>query len=107
MDKWESLWSESVAASPSQEQSILRWILGEVEDPSMGSLNKVLQIGSDPPLAAAPNFEFNGGFWCCGSNIWNIISWPIWWKFYLPSSHLYAQFKFHHEQIRQPIFKSA
>ncbi|KAL2523736.1 scarecrow-like protein 6 [Abeliophyllum distichum] len=32
----------------------------DVEDPSMGSLNKVLQIGSGPPATA--NFEFNGGF---------------------------------------------
>ncbi|KAL2477970.1 scarecrow-like protein 22 [Forsythia ovata] len=64
MDEWESVLSESVAASPSQEQSILRWIMGDVEDPSMGSLNKVLQIGSGQPAAAAAaaDFEFNGGF---------------------------------------------
>ncbi|KAL2453922.1 Scarecrow-like protein 6 [Abeliophyllum distichum] len=63
MDEWESVLSESVAASPSQEQSILRWIMGDVEDLSMGSLNKVLQIGSGlPAAAAAADFEFNGGF---------------------------------------------
>ncbi|XP_022897183.1 scarecrow-like protein 6 [Olea europaea var. sylvestris] len=61
MDDWESVLSESVAASPSQEQSILRWIMGDVEDPSMGSLNKVLQIVSGP-MPPPPDFEFNGGF---------------------------------------------
>ncbi|KAL2555914.1 scarecrow-like protein 22 [Forsythia ovata] len=38
MDEWESVWSESVVASPGQEQSILRWIMGDVDDPSMSSL---------------------------------------------------------------------
>ncbi|XP_022852130.1 scarecrow-like protein 22 isoform X1 [Olea europaea var. sylvestris] len=60
MDEWESVLSESVAASPSQDQSIVRWIVGDVEDPSMGSLNKVYQIGCGPQAAA--DFEFNGGF---------------------------------------------
>ncbi|KAL2457723.1 scarecrow-like protein 6 [Abeliophyllum distichum] len=46
------MWSESVAASSSQEQSILRWIL-----------NKVLQIGSGPlPAVVVVDFEFNGWF---------------------------------------------
>ncbi|KAL2476618.1 GRAS domain-containing protein [Abeliophyllum distichum] len=62
MDVRESVWSESIATSPSQEQSILRWIIGDVEDPSMRSLNKVLQIDSGMPAAVAANFEFNGGF---------------------------------------------
>ncbi|KAA8520488.1 hypothetical protein F0562_014744 [Nyssa sinensis] len=44
MEDWEIVLSESVAASPSQEQSILRWIMGDEEDPSMG-LNKLLQTG--------------------------------------------------------------
>ncbi|KAK2993305.1 hypothetical protein RJ640_006793 [Escallonia rubra] len=61
MDDWESVLSDSVAASPGQEQSILRWIMGDVEDPYMGlGLNKVLQIGSG--TTTAPDFEFNGGF---------------------------------------------
>ncbi|KAL9175964.1 hypothetical protein ABFS82_02G147300 [Erythranthe guttata] len=59
MEDWESVLSESVAVSPSQEQSILRLIMGDVEDPAMGSsLNKVLQIGG----AAASEFEFSDGF---------------------------------------------
>uniref|UniRef100_A0A5B7AH46 Putative scarecrow-like protein 27 n=1 Tax=Davidia involucrata TaxID=16924 RepID=A0A5B7AH46_DAVIN len=44
MEDWESVLSESVAASPGQEQSIFRWIMGDEEDPSMG-LNKLLQTG--------------------------------------------------------------
>ncbi|KAL2478698.1 scarecrow-like protein 22 [Forsythia ovata] len=60
IDEQESVWLESVDASPSQEQSILRWIMGDVDDPSIGNLNKVLQIDSGPPMVA--NFEFNGGF---------------------------------------------
>ncbi|PIN09668.1 hypothetical protein CDL12_17752 [Handroanthus impetiginosus] len=62
MEDWESMLSESVAVSPTQEQSILRWIMGDVEDPAMGSLNKVLQFGSGGGGSAAPEFEFNGGF---------------------------------------------
>ncbi|KAL0425818.1 UNVERIFIED_CONTAM: Scarecrow-like protein 6 [Sesamum radiatum] len=63
MEDWESVLSESVAVSPSQEQSILRWIMGDVEDPAMGSLNKVLQIGGGAGgVSAAAEFEFSGGF---------------------------------------------
>ncbi|CDP09504.1 unnamed protein product [Coffea canephora] len=58
-EEWESVLPESVAASPSQEQSILRWIMGDVDDPSMANLNKVLQIGGGP---AAADDEFNPGF---------------------------------------------
>lgn len=54
MEDWESVLSESAAASPSQEQSVLGWIMGDVEDPSLG-LNKVFQIGGG-------DFDFNGGF---------------------------------------------
>ncbi|KAL2514018.1 scarecrow-like protein 6 [Forsythia ovata] len=60
MEEWESVLSESAVASPSQEHSILRWIMGDVDDPEMGSLNKVLQFGTAPPPTA--DFEFNGGF---------------------------------------------
>ncbi|KAI8572316.1 hypothetical protein RHMOL_Rhmol01G0188300 [Rhododendron molle] len=49
MDYWES---------QEQEQSILRWIMGDLDDPSMG-LNKLLQPGGGPTAA---EFEFNGGF---------------------------------------------
>ncbi|CBI38908.3 unnamed protein product, partial [Vitis vinifera] len=56
MEDWESVLSET-AASPSQEQSILRWIMGDVEDPSVG-LNKLLQSGGGGP----PDFEFSSGF---------------------------------------------
>jgi len=62
MDDWESMLSDSVTASPGQEQSVFRWIMGDVEDPSMG-LNKLLQSGGGgvPPPSTA-EFEFNGGF---------------------------------------------
>ncbi|KAL6311501.1 hypothetical protein AAG906_009807 [Vitis piasezkii] len=56
MEDWESVLSET-AASPGQEQSILRWIMGDVEDPSVG-LNKLLQSGGGGP----PDFEFSSGF---------------------------------------------
>ncbi|XP_059312926.1 scarecrow-like protein 22 [Lycium ferocissimum] len=58
MEEWEGGLSESVMASPCQEQSILRWIMGDVDDPSMANLNKVLQV-SGP---GGDNYEFNGGF---------------------------------------------
>ncbi|CAA3020761.1 Hypothetical predicted protein [Olea europaea subsp. europaea] len=46
---------EFVATSPSQEHSIY----GDMDDPSMGSLNKVLEIGNG--LLATTATEFNGG----------------------------------------------
>ncbi|KAG8391619.1 hypothetical protein BUALT_Bualt01G0206200 [Buddleja alternifolia] len=58
MEDWESVLSES----PNQEQSILRWIMGDVEDPAMGSLNKVLQIGGGGGASASAEFDFSGGF---------------------------------------------
>ncbi|KAK4379422.1 hypothetical protein RND71_001284 [Anisodus tanguticus] len=58
IEEWEGGLSESVMASPCQEQSILRWIMGDVDDPSMANLNKVLQV-SGP---GDNNYEFNGGF---------------------------------------------
>ncbi|CAI9764604.1 unnamed protein product [Fraxinus pennsylvanica] len=61
MDEWESVLSESAVASPSHEQSILPWIMGDVDDPEMGSLNKVFQFGTTPPPPTV-DFEFNGGF---------------------------------------------
>lgn len=60
LEEWESVLPDSVAASPSQEQSILRWIMGDVDDPSMANLNKVLQIGGGGTTTA--DYEFNGGF---------------------------------------------
>lgn len=56
MEEWEGGLSESVMASPCQEQSILRWIMGDVDDPSMANLNKVLQV------SGPGDYEFNGGF---------------------------------------------
>ncbi|CAK7347867.1 unnamed protein product [Dovyalis caffra] len=41
MEDWESV----LSGSPSQEQSILRLVMGDIEDPSLG-LNKLLQSGS-------------------------------------------------------------
>ncbi|KAK6121639.1 hypothetical protein DH2020_044616 [Rehmannia glutinosa] len=59
MEDWENVLSDSGAVSPSQEQSIFRWIMGDVEDPAIGNLNKALQIGGG---SAAPEFDFSGGF---------------------------------------------
>ncbi|KAK6240018.1 hypothetical protein QUC31_005487 [Theobroma cacao] len=52
MEDWESV----LSGSPSQEQSILTLIMGNIEDPSMG-LNKILQSG-----AGSQDMEFNAGF---------------------------------------------
>ncbi|KAI3681545.1 hypothetical protein L6452_36344 [Arctium lappa] len=49
MEDWET-------GESGQDQAMLRWIMGDVEDPSMG-LNKVLQGGG-----TAADFEFTGGF---------------------------------------------
>ncbi|KAI3804233.1 hypothetical protein L1987_25623 [Smallanthus sonchifolius] len=51
MEDWETVLSES-----GQEQSILRWIMGDVEDPSMG-LNKMLHGGG-----TADDVEHSAGF---------------------------------------------
>ncbi|KAB1225274.1 Scarecrow-like protein 6 [Morella rubra] len=55
MEDWEGVLSES---SPGQEQSILRLIMGDIEDPSVG-LNKLLQSGG---IGAHQDVEFNAGF---------------------------------------------
>ncbi|XWS35655.1 hypothetical protein CRYUN_Cryun20dG0015300 [Craigia yunnanensis] len=52
MEDWESV----LSGSPSQDQSILRLIMGDIEDPSMG-LNKILQSGG-----GSQDIEFNVGF---------------------------------------------
>ncbi|CAH9096771.1 unnamed protein product [Cuscuta europaea] len=53
MDEWDL--SGSVAASP-DEEPLLRWIMGDVDGPSMASLNKVLQ-------ASGPaEYGFNAGY---------------------------------------------
>ncbi|KVH89215.1 Transcription factor GRAS [Cynara cardunculus var. scolymus] len=44
-----------------QDQAMLRWIMGDVEDPSMG-LNKVLHGNGGGGGGGAVDFEFNGGF---------------------------------------------
>lgn len=59
MEDWESVLSESAAVSPSQEQAFLRWVMGDVEDPAMGNLNKALQIGGG---STTVGFDFSGGF---------------------------------------------
>ncbi|KAF6173694.1 hypothetical protein GIB67_021790 [Kingdonia uniflora] len=55
MEDWENMLSESsvVAASPGQEQSLLRWIMGDVEDTSSG-FKQFMQGGGGPS-------EFEGG----------------------------------------------
>ncbi|KAG5538632.1 hypothetical protein RHGRI_019256 [Rhododendron griersonianum] len=60
MEDWESMLSDSVEASPGQEQSVYRWIMGDVEDPSMG-LNKLLQSGGGVVPPASAEFDFNSG----------------------------------------------
>ncbi|XVF73444.1 hypothetical protein PTKIN_Ptkin12aG0202100 [Pterospermum kingtungense] len=57
MEDWESV----LSGSPSQEQSILRLIMGDVEDPSMG-LNKILQPGGGGGGGSQDTEEFNAGF---------------------------------------------
>ncbi|KAF8379245.1 hypothetical protein HHK36_028677 [Tetracentron sinense] len=52
-EDWESILSES--ASPSQEQSFIRWIMGDLEDPSSG-LKQLLQSGGSSEIGG------NGGF---------------------------------------------
>ncbi|KAF2315385.1 hypothetical protein GH714_039089 [Hevea brasiliensis] len=52
MEDWEGV----LPGSPSHEQSILRLIMGDVEDPSLG-LNRLLQGGS-----GSQDMEFNAGF---------------------------------------------
>ncbi|KAK8718402.1 hypothetical protein V6N13_045637 [Hibiscus sabdariffa] len=52
MEDWESI----MPGSPSQEQSILRLIMGDVDDPSLG-LNKILQPGG-----GSHDMQFNAGF---------------------------------------------
>ncbi|XP_073291304.1 scarecrow-like protein 22 [Primulina huaijiensis] len=61
MEDWESVLSESVAVSPTQEQSILRMIMGDAEDTGMENLNKGLQFSGGGSSAAA-EFEFSAGF---------------------------------------------
>ncbi|KAL5551131.1 hypothetical protein UlMin_001307 [Ulmus minor] len=46
LEDWESMLSET-AASPGQDHSLLRWIAGDVEDPSFG-LKQLLQSGNNP-----------------------------------------------------------
>ncbi|KAE8723331.1 Scarecrow-like protein 27 [Hibiscus syriacus] len=53
MEDWESV----TPGSPSQEQSILRLIMGDVDDPSSMGLNKILQSGG-----GSHDMEFNAGF---------------------------------------------
>ncbi|KAE8715232.1 Scarecrow-like protein 6 [Hibiscus syriacus] len=52
MEDWESV----LPGSPSQDQSILRLIMGDVDDPCMG-LNKILQSGG-----GSHDMEFNAAF---------------------------------------------
>ncbi|XVF79841.1 hypothetical protein PTKIN_Ptkin15bG0022400 [Pterospermum kingtungense] len=55
MEDWESV----LSGSPSHEQSILRLIMGDIEDPSMG-LNKILQSGGGG--GSQDMDQFNAGF---------------------------------------------
>ncbi|XP_047338700.1 scarecrow-like protein 6 [Impatiens glandulifera] len=59
MEDWETVMSDSAAASPSQEQSILRWIMGDVDDPSVG-LNRILQSGG-AAAGGTVDYELGGG----------------------------------------------
>ncbi|KAL6557249.1 hypothetical protein OROMI_017599 [Orobanche minor] len=55
----------SSAVSPSQEQSVFRWIVGDIaEDPATRSLNKVFQIGGvgGGGGSTAAEFDCGGGF---------------------------------------------
>ncbi|XP_043719578.1 scarecrow-like protein 27 [Telopea speciosissima] len=86
MEDWESMLSES-AASPGQEQSLLRWIMGDVEDPSSG-LKQLLQGGGGSEFEANASsfgivdhgftFEPSGGGGgasaSCGGNVMGTIN---------------------------------
>ncbi|KAI3741207.1 hypothetical protein L1987_58877 [Smallanthus sonchifolius] len=54
MDDWEN-------GDSGQDHAMLRWIMGDVEDPSMG-LNKMLQATAAGVTGDPADFEFNGGF---------------------------------------------
>eukprot|EP00257_Ricinus_communis_P001404 XP_002511661.2 scarecrow-like protein 6 [Ricinus communis] len=56
MEDWEGVLPGSPSQEQEQEQSILRLIMGDIEDPSLG-LNKLLQDGS-----GSHDTEFNAGF---------------------------------------------
>ncbi|KAL8142225.1 hypothetical protein V2J09_015257 [Rumex salicifolius] len=56
LEYWDADLLDPAAESPSQDQSILRLIMGDVEDPSMG-LNKLLQSGPGP----GPDLQFGAG----------------------------------------------
>ncbi|XP_042494922.1 scarecrow-like protein 27 [Macadamia integrifolia] len=80
MEDWESILSES-AASPGQEQSLLRWIMGDVEDPSSG-LKQLLQSGGGSEFEANAGFgivdqgftfELNGGGGASASSSGNVM----------------------------------
>ncbi|KAF7844868.1 Scarecrow-like protein 6 [Senna tora] len=62
MEDWESVLSDS---SPGQDQSILRLIMGDIEDPSVG-LSKLLQSGNGTTPHhhhhQEGDVDFNGGF---------------------------------------------
>ncbi|KAM6600376.1 hypothetical protein CsatA_019985 [Cannabis sativa] len=53
MEDWESV----LAESPGHDQSILRLMMADVDDPSLG-LNRLLQSGS---VSSSQEMEFNGG----------------------------------------------
>ncbi|MBA0718652.1 hypothetical protein Golax_006385 [Gossypium laxum] len=58
LEDWETMLSES-AVSLNQDHSLLRWIAGEVDDPSFG-LKQLLQSGSTGPNQGV-DFEGNAG----------------------------------------------
>ncbi|XP_051129739.1 scarecrow-like protein 6 [Andrographis paniculata] len=65
MESWENVLPDaSPEQEQEQEQSISRWIIGDVDDFATASLSKVLQIGTsaDASGSAAAELGFHGGF---------------------------------------------
>ncbi|XP_062076053.1 scarecrow-like protein 6 [Humulus lupulus] len=47
LEDWENMLSETAASSPGQDHSLLRWIAGDMEDPSSFGLKQLLQGGNN------------------------------------------------------------
>ncbi|KAK4742426.1 hypothetical protein SAY87_000427 [Trapa incisa] len=60
-DCWEAVFPEAAATSPGQEQSILRLMMGDIEDPSLG-LSKLLHSSSAPQNMEFCDGSGSGGF---------------------------------------------
>nr|CAD1844858.1 unnamed protein product [Ananas comosus var. bracteatus] len=60
VDEWDAMLSES-AASPAHEQSFLRWIMGEADDPAALGITRQQQQQPPPLISQLVGAEFDGG----------------------------------------------